>query len=154
MKRYWTIALTALTVFLVAVAAWKMWPRTVPLEECSEIYQHYHDNPHVVASFLKDFRVNDTVTVDVTLLEAKDDEGWEELRERFDIGDLSDMPEDVRHLFEKDQKSAGVFQYAEEGERKKLAVYSREKRSVAVFHTEEKNKIDAIYTKEIREITH
>ena len=81
MKRYWTIALTALTVFLVAVAAWKMWPRTVPLEECSEIYQRYHDNPHVVASFLKDFRVNDTVTVDVTLLEAKDDEGWEELRE-------------------------------------------------------------------------
>ena len=152
-SRHWIAALIGM-VAVGGALAWHYWPRTVPLEECSGIYQRYHDNPHVVASFLKDFRVNDTVTVDVTLLEAKDDEGWEELRERFDISDLSDIPEDVRHLFEKDQESVGFFQYAEEGERKKLAVYSRVKRSVAVFHTEEKNKIDAIYTKEKREITH
>ena len=79
-SRHWIAALIGM-VAVGGALAWHYWPRTVPLEECSGIYQRYHDNPHVVASFLKDFRVNDTVTVDVTLLEAKDDEGWEELRE-------------------------------------------------------------------------
>ena len=80
MKRY----VLPLLIVLLPVAIYALWewtPRTVPPERASELYRQYASNPHVTASFLKDFRVNDTVTVDVTLLEAKDDEGWEELRE-------------------------------------------------------------------------
>ena len=80
MKRY----VLPLLIVLLPVAIYALWewtPRTVPPERASELYRQYASNPHVAASFLKDFRVNDTVTVDVTLLEAKDDEGWEELRE-------------------------------------------------------------------------
>ena len=93
-SRHWIAVLIGM-VAVGGALAWHYWPRTVPLEECSGIYQHYHDNPHIAATFLKDFRVNDTVTVDVTLLEAKDDEGWEELREKINI---KPIPQEVYEI--------------------------------------------------------
>ena len=39
----------------------------------------------VSASFIKDYKVNDTVYVDVTLLEATDSVGWVTLKKDFDI---------------------------------------------------------------------
>lgn len=149
MKRYWTIALTALTVFLVAVAAWKMWPRTVPLEECSGIYQHYHDNPHVVASFLKDFRVNDTVTVDVTLLEAKDDEGWEEICQRFDIKPYSSEAQEIANAYSVSTKLVPRKKNAETPNsilsNNYLLVISRHSRTVSIFDTKYDAQLDAIF---------
>ena len=49
---------------------------TVPDEDCSELYRCYKECPAVVATFIRDFRVDDTVGVDVTLLEASDSAGW------------------------------------------------------------------------------
>ena len=77
------------TILFLAVVggflAWRYWPRTVPLWECSEVYRRYADSEHVAAAFLKDFRVNDTVCVDVTLLEARDSLGWERMSEGFSL---------------------------------------------------------------------
>ena len=61
------------------------WPRTVPFEQCSEIYQKYANVEKVKASFIKDFKVNDTVFVDVTLLEAIDSAGWDILKKDFKV---------------------------------------------------------------------
>lgn len=62
-----------------------MWPRTVPLEQCSEIYQKYVNEENVRVSFIKGFRVNDSVFVDVTLLEATDSAGWSILKKDFEV---------------------------------------------------------------------
>ena len=151
MKRYWTIALTALTVFLVVVGVWKMWPRTVPLEECSGIYQRYHDNPHVAATFLKDFRVNDTVTVDVTLLEAKDDEGWEEMQKRFNIIPLPQEVVDI--LGEKAETEVEVWLAPKNNYHlpmddillnNDVLSVSRKKKQLCIFETVSEKQIDAI----------
>lgn len=83
MKRFWTMALLLCLLAAGAVVAWRHWPRTVPLEQCSEVYRRYADDEHVAATFLRNFRVNDSVEVDVTLLEARDDEGWERLQKDF-----------------------------------------------------------------------
>lgn len=83
MKRFWTMALLLCLLAAGAVVAWRHWPRTVPLEQCSEVYRRYADDGHVAATFLRNFRVNDSVEVDVTLLEARDDEGWERLQKDF-----------------------------------------------------------------------
>ena len=57
--------------------------RTVPWEKCSEVYKKYSRVEGVRATYVKDYRVNDTLTVGVTLLEATDSAGWEYLLEAF-----------------------------------------------------------------------
>lgn len=85
MRKHRIIALAGIVLAVAATAAWRLWPRTVPMEECSEAYRRYADSEHVVAAFLRDFPVNDTVCVDVTLLEARDSLGWERLQKDFNV---------------------------------------------------------------------
>lgn len=63
-------------------------PRTVPFSQCSAVYQKYADVDGIDATFIKDYRVNDRVTVDVTLLEAKDSAGWDLLKRDFEVPEL------------------------------------------------------------------
>lgn len=53
--------------------------------EPSEVYRQWEDAKGVQASFIKDYRVNDTVAVDITLLEAYDSVGWLSLKKDFKI---------------------------------------------------------------------
>lgn len=70
--RYWlfvvAVGLVAALVTLVVICA----PRTVPLEQCSELYRRFYDTPGIHASFIKNKRINDTIAVDMTLLKAED----------------------------------------------------------------------------------
>lgn len=81
----WPATLTVSLLILVGATAVKLWPRTVPFSQCSEVYQKYAGNPDIDASFIKDFRINDTLAVDVTVLKAKDSSGWETMLADFDI---------------------------------------------------------------------
>ena len=74
--------LVCLLIFVVAYVAVRC-PRTVPFEQCSEVYKRYCDVEGVHATYIQDFRVNDTLTGGVTLLEATDSAGWEYLLEAF-----------------------------------------------------------------------
>ena len=60
-------------------------PRRVPLEECSEVYKRYSQVEGVRATYVKDYPLNDTLTVGVTLLEATTDSGWAMLQEDFGL---------------------------------------------------------------------
>ena len=75
------ICLLSIGIALVAVRC----PRTVPYEQCSEVYKRYCNVEGVRATYIQDFRVNDTLTVGVTLLEATDSAGWEYLLQKFNI---------------------------------------------------------------------
>lgn len=72
-----TVAVCLVAVCLVLVV--KYHPRTLPIEECSQVYKDYADDPHVAVAFIKDFPVNDTIRVDVTTLRALDSTGWHSL---------------------------------------------------------------------------
>ena len=85
MKKSWPITILFCLLIIGGGAAVILWPRTVPFEQCSEIYQKYANMEDVSASFIKDYKVNDTVYVDVTLLEATDSVGWVTLKKDFDI---------------------------------------------------------------------
>lgn len=89
MKKSWPITIFFCLLIIGGGAAVILWPRTVPLQECSEIYQKYANVEDVRASFIKDYKVNDTIFVDVTLLEATDSVGWTTLKKDFDIPDPS-----------------------------------------------------------------
>ena len=77
-----------LAIVLVALAV-RLWPRTVPFDQCSDVYKRYAAVDGVVATFIKDYKVNDTVFVDVTLLEATDSVSWTTLKKDFEVPDPS-----------------------------------------------------------------
>lgn len=85
MKKSWPITILICLLLLGGGAVVIFWPRTVPFEQCSEIYKKYANVEKVKASFIKDFKVNDTVFVDVTLLEAIDSVGWDILKTDFKV---------------------------------------------------------------------
>lgn len=73
-----------LAIILVALAV-RLWPRTIPFDQCSDVYKRYAAVDGVVATFIKDYKVNDTVFVDATLLEAKDSAVWVMLKNDFEV---------------------------------------------------------------------
>ena len=84
-KKEWL--LTALMCLLVAGAsvAYVKWPRTVPFEQCSEVYQRYANHPGIQASFIKDKYINDSISIPITLLQATDSAAWQLLMKDFKI---------------------------------------------------------------------
>lgn len=83
MKRKVIIPLVVFLAILGIGAAIKYRPHTVPWEECSEVYRRYATTDGIRASYIKDYRVNDTITLNVTLLEATDSAGWDTLCNSF-----------------------------------------------------------------------
>ncbi len=94
MKKEWPIKVLATVVVVGVALAVKFLFCAVPYWQSSEVYKKYKDVEGIRASYVKDFRVNDTLTIAVTLLEATDSAGWERLMERFGAPD--DMIETVK----------------------------------------------------------
>ena len=84
MKRYLKYGLL-FAIVVGAMLAWGYLTRVVPYWQSSEVYKRYSEVEGVRATYIKDFRVNDTVTVGVTLLEATTDSGWAVLQEDFGV---------------------------------------------------------------------
>ena len=78
-----------LAMVLLALAV-RLWPRTVPYTQCSDLYKRYAAVDDIDATFIKGYQVNDTLFVDVTLLQAKDSAGWERLLNDFHLENVID----------------------------------------------------------------
>lgn len=85
-KLFWCVGAVLAALTAVAVAAAVLVPRM----GVSDLYRRYEGNPHLDVTYLRNFPVNDTLSVDVTLLQARDDEGWDTLRADFRIPELPD----------------------------------------------------------------
>ena len=83
------ICLLAVGVALVVIRC----PRTVPWEQCSEVYKKYSQMDGINAAYIKDYRINDTLTIGVTLLEATTDSGWATLQEDFEVPAIQEYKE-------------------------------------------------------------
>lgn len=88
-KLFWTWGTVLLLLLAVAVTLTIQWPRLFPYHHTSDLYRHYAAQPGIDATFLKNFPVNDTLCLDVLLLEATDSAGWERLKRDFHIVDPS-----------------------------------------------------------------
>jgi hypothetical protein len=86
MKKEWPIKVLATVVVVGVALAVKFLFCAVPYWQSSEVYKKYKDVEGIRASYVKDYPVNDTLTVAVTLLETNDT-GWERLMEDFRIPD-------------------------------------------------------------------
>ena len=79
--------INALIISFVIGVGFVVWflPPAIAYWRSSEVYKRYSKVEGVRATYIKDFRVNDTVTVGVTLLEATTDSGWAVLQEDFGL---------------------------------------------------------------------
>ena len=85
MKRTSIVTLCLCVFVAVVMVVAVCMQRVVPYWQCSEVYKKYSRVEGVRATYVKDFRVNDTLTVGVTLLEATVDSGWVTLQEDFGL---------------------------------------------------------------------
>ena len=85
MRRFWlfTICGLLLAVAIPLLAAYC--PRILLPSQCSPLYQRYCYTPGIEASYVKGFRINDTLFVDATLLHATDSASWATLLNDFHL---------------------------------------------------------------------
>ncbi len=154
--RFWLIFAILLAVALAAITVAHRWHRIFPSNEVSELYTRYAGVEGMEVSFAKDYRVNDTLRVDVTLIETSDNNAWDYLCQDLHIASIKDIPEEYRELF----ISNSTFEHfikedpltPDSDSLMDLYVYSRKQKSVCVFHSLTEKQYDAIIDNEIDKI--
>ena len=141
-------AIIFLAIVLVALAV-RLWPRTVPFDQCSDVYKRYAAVDGVVATFIKDYKVNDTVFVDVTLLEATDSVGWVTLKKDFDIPNPSpDFQQRIdtgkNLIYTKKAPKSTVTDTSQNSYPNDWLAISHLNRSLIVFHTKNNDEVHAV----------
>lgn len=85
MKRSWLITILVCLLILGWGGAVLLLPQVVPFNQCSDVYKRYAKMDGVDATFIKDYKVNDSVFVDVTLLVATTDSAWLLIQHDFNL---------------------------------------------------------------------
>ena len=86
MRKHWKYWLSVLAVALLLACAgvwWVFQTRQLPLSECSEVYRQYCHQPGVRAAFIRQMPINDTLRLDMTLLEAEDSAAFADLLKKL-----------------------------------------------------------------------
>lgn len=148
MKRPWIITIAVCLLLAAVVAVAVLLPRTVPEAECSDVYRRYAGRDDVAAGYIRDYRINDTVSVDVTVLEAQNDTAWSSLLNDFGI---PPMPQEIIELVGLnvvDVRSSPKYDYSQPRDSVELnndetAVYWVDKK-IYVFHITSLNQIESV----------
>ena len=158
--KFWGLFFLVLTVALGAITVAQRWHRIFPSHNVSDIYKRYENREGLDVSYVERYKVNDTVFVDVTLIEVKDTSVWNSVCEDFHISSLSKIPEEIRELYFSDHTFAykidkdSAFTKESGPYIKRLIVYSRKNMTVCVFHSLNDKQYDAILDKELENITY
>ena len=135
---FWCVIALLALVDATAICIWQHHKHTVPWDECSEVYRRYADTPGVNAAYIKDYQVNDTVTVSVTLLEAIEPAGWETLKNDFNIKEFEN--DKIKEAIESGKDILCVLPLAEQfynndtTAHHDIAVASKRDKYVCLFH--------------------
>ena len=97
--RFWLWVGVLLLIELAAITLWKRWYWFFPQQQTSELYQRYAGAEGIDAAYVTDYRVNDSLFVDVTVLQATTDTGWARLQKDLNVSDLSVFSEEIQTLF-------------------------------------------------------
>lgn len=84
-KRFWLIVAILALVEAVILCVALQWKYIFPSREVSDLYTRYENVDGIDVSYIKDYKVNDSVFVDVTLIEATTDSAWNLILNDFNI---------------------------------------------------------------------
>ncbi len=156
MKRSWLITIFFCLLLLGGGGAVLLLPQVVPFSQCSDVYKRYAKMDGVDATFIKDYKVNDTIFVNVTLIEATADSAWNVILNDFN---MPVIPEEYRELVEKNSSiefnlvsKEDPQKIDEDIDKNDILVLSRQKHSVCIFHINNKIQRNAIIRNKLDEI--
>ena len=131
----------------------------------TDLYQRYATQPSVKVASVNNFALDSTAHVDVTVIAAEDDAGWEWMKREFYIGDLA--PEQQASLrggsdvvlFARRNRSNPRESAPIEGEHVNIAGscymgISYLSRAVYVFCADTEEEYDAVVTRLVKKIMH
>ena len=156
-QRYWII-LTAIglaggLLALVVIRA----PRTVPLAETSEVYRQYRHQPGVRAAFIRQMPINDTLRLDMTLLEAEDSAAFADLLRKMGkskefINDMmsSIIDENTRFIYRIPKGHPDLPKSIDNKNNELMAIFPA-KKIVSIIHTNEHRELHDAMISNLRE---
>ncbi len=168
--RFWSFFAVALAVALLAITVVHNWHRIFPEGRVSQVYVRASAVEGIEASFVEDYRLNDTITLDVTLLEAKDSAAWQWLCEELGITSLDVFPPEIKALFMRPQAfemlyiepDTTIMQLENEHlsevdslptiELHDVCAFNRYERMACVFHLCDENTMAVIVHKKTKEL--
>ena len=152
MKKCYKALLVAAAVLAVGVAVWRY---TAPQRHVSDLYRRYHNADGIAASYIHNYPVNDTLRVDVTLLEATTDSAWQTLCADFAISDIVETIEDIDpHAIFSRQVNRHDYAQVVRGDSPdaEILAISCDTKTFAVFHTRNAAEIHAVFCYNYEEV--
>ncbi len=131
----------------------------------TELYQRYASQPNIKVASVSNFALDSTSHVDVTVIAAEDDAGWEWMKREFYIGDLApEQQANLREgsdvvLFARRNRSNPRENAPVVGENINIAAscymgISYLSRAVYVFCADTEEEYDAVVTRLVKKIMH
>ena len=163
-NKYIAIAVVLICLLATGVGVVKLCRYYLPQEGTTcALFERYKDNPYVKACLLRDFHVNDTLSVDALLLEATTDSAWCELLE--DFGTPEEMIElylSNKDFFVGEGRNSILKFFRDKNDIRKFApltapesrvvIASHSKKSLCIFMTENENQKEAICLNEVQKL--
>ena len=129
--------------------------------QCSKLYWQYRGQEGIEASYVKQYPVDDTTLVDVTLLQATTDSAWEKLCIAFTPYEFSDSSDYINKLVH-DTSSVTFWTVSKDDHHVKVIpatandfdfiALTAKMNSICIFHTKNKEQLRAMMDKMITNI--
>ena len=132
-----------------------VWRHVLPMRSVSDLYRRYEHADGIAASYIHNYHVNDTIRIDVTLLEATTDSAWQALCTDFA---LSDIVEELKEVAPSAVFSRQVSRHdysqvvlGDSPDAEILAI-SCDSKTFAVFHTRNAAEMHAVFCYNYEEV--
>lgn len=155
-RRYYIIASLLIVLAVVVPVLLRCWPRMRMEGAPGDVFRRYKDYTTIEASYIGNFKLNDTLSIAVALLEASDESAWETLVRDFD------MPPSLAASEDAENECSTVFRLAphnnpygtiEEPHNDDCVVaISKSLRSICVFDTKNEGQVEAVLTRKVKEM--
>ena len=133
MKRRLPILLLLALLGVGAVVVCKYWNGLFPLGDTSEVYRQYRHLPGVRAAFIRQMPINDTLRLDMTLLEAEDSAAFADL-----LIKMGKSEEFVQYIMSIEQEEEDRF--TGKDEQNNIVVVFPNKKTVVVMGEKEESR--------------
>ncbi len=104
----------------------------------SGLYKRYAQRPELKVAQVCGFGLNDSVQVDVVLLQVEDDEAWQQMAEEFAVADTTGV---ISWLGDIDEP---VLRTTWDGQPVLRVIASPEKRAIGLYRLENEEQYDAL----------